>query len=267
MMSDAGINVVVVNYHTFHDLKKFIESYMYQGSKIKTTLTVADVETTEENEVRNYLQTLKIKSSYISFKENVGYATACNISSNHYSKKFDTLAFFNADTQLYDSTLDDVYTYLHSDDSYGIAGPLQVDSKGRVTHAGIFGTTKKPILRSFRKPVTSQLTFNRDDAVSVSGSAYFVKRKCWNELLSCSIFREKYPTVSGAFLPTPHYYEETFCSYHALHHGWKVVYVGSAIMEHEWHQSSTVGEVEKKFLPTSRKMFREMCDFHDIERD
>jgi GT2 family glycosyltransferase len=74
--------------------------------------------------------------------------------------------------------------------------------------------------------------------------------------------------LKGRFLPTPHYYEETWVSYAARHKGWKVMYFGEAVMEHEWHQASKVGgEAERTHMPVSRQMFRDACDHFGIERD
>jgi GT2 family glycosyltransferase len=137
-----------------------------------------------------------------------------------------------------------------------------------ITHAGIFGTNDKPALRGWKRPDDGQFDEIRDDALSVSGSAYFIKRLCWDELTNCSKYRKIAPDAVGAFLPTPHYYEETFCSYHAREHGWKVVYDGETSMVHKWHKASPVGGVaEKKHMPESRKMFRAACDMHGITHD
>ncbi len=76
-----------------------------------------------------------------------------------------------------------------------------------------------------------------------------------------------YPDATGAFLPTPHYYEETWCSYFARHLGYNVVYDGSVSIGHSWHKSSAVGgEADSKFKE-SQSIFRKACDYMGIERD
>jgi hypothetical protein len=101
----------------------------------------------------------------------------------------------------------------------------------------------------------------------VSGSAYFIKRKVWDFLTECPTYREVAPKARGAFLPTSHYFEETFCSYHAQAHGWKVMYYGPVVIRHEWHQASPVGGWAERQFPVSQKYFREACGRHGIPCD
>jgi GT2 family glycosyltransferase len=265
---ESGIDVVVTNYRTPADLKKFVAAYLFQKSTVPTTLTVVDVDPSEDqyDEVKDYLANLDIELQYWPIMGyNCGYSGACNFAATVTNSEI--VAFFNADTQLFDTTLQDCYDVLTSDPEYGIAGPLQVNSAGKVTHAGIFGTNDRPELRGWQSSSPSSFTDVRDDAVSVSGSAYFVKRTVWEELSSSPVYRKLYPHAEGAFLPTPHYYEETWCSYFARYLGYKVVYVGSTMMNHEWHKSSAVGDVEGRVMNVSRTMFREACDAFGIQHD
>jgi hypothetical protein len=109
------------------------------------------------------------------------------------------------------------------------------------------------------------------NCVTVSGSAYFVRRDVWDDMTNNKQYRELYPDAIGAFLPTPHYYEETWCSYFARHLGYNVVYDGSISIGHSWHASSPKpGEGisnADKYFPISREIFRKACDHIGIERD
>jgi GT2 family glycosyltransferase len=106
-----------------------------------------------------------------------------------------------------------------------------------------------------------------EEAVTVSGSAYFIRRSVWDELTNCSLYQNFSPS-NGAFLQTPLFYEETFCSYHVRQHGYKVLYNGQAKMIHEWHQSAKEEEgYVQEVLPVARKMFREACAAHNMECD
>lgn len=115
------------------------------------------------------------------------------------------------------------------------------------------------------------------EAVTVSGSAYFIKREVWEQLSICPTYLEACYSLyeaderwnpSGAFLPTDHYYEETFCSYHARAHGWKVLYYGPEKIIHEWHKSSAVGDPSTDGkMNKSRLEFRTACALHDIPHD
>lgn len=258
---EPGIDVVVVNYRTPDDLDGFLNSYATQLSEVPTTLHVADVDPLEPYDGKYNDDSAR----WTTFDTNVGYSGACNELSTHGNREI--IAFFNADTELFDYTLDECYAALKENEGWGIVGPMQVDQQGQITHAGTEGGFSHARPRGFR---TKRISKYRDviECPTVFGSAYFIKRQCWNELTQCPIYQASYPEVAGAFLPTPHYYEETWCSYHAFWHGWRVVYLGTSIMLHKWHRASPVGgKTEREYMPKSRDMFRTMCDSHGIPHD
>lgn len=269
----SAIDVVVVNYRTPELLKKFIDSYQFQDeqSVLATELTVIDVDPTTDNyeAVSEYMSKYPFQINYWPIFYNCGYSGACNFAASMGDSP--VIAFFNSDTELYSDTLETCYSILQSDDSYAIAGPMQVNSSGNITHAGIFGTNDAPIWgidgMGWQSRNTKAYNQTRDDAITVSGSAFFVKRSVWNEMMNDARYRDLYPEAEGAFLPTPHYYEETWCSYFARHLGYKVVYVGETMMIHEWHKSSEVGSVEGTVMGISRGMFRDACDAFGIIHD
>lgn len=266
-MYEPGISVVVVNYNTPRLLSDFLDSYTFSGHKVDTELIIMDVDPTEftQDAVAVILGELNIEYQYWHIPYNAGYSGACNMASESATKE--VLAFFNSDTRLFDDTLDVCYEYLQSNPDVAICGPMQIDSNGLVTHAGIFGTNSNPQMRGWRSRKPSDFNDVRDDAVSVSGSAYFVVHEVWDEMANHPDFKALYPSCDGAMLPTPHYYEETWCSYFARHLGYKVGYVGNTMMIHEWHKSSPVGSVEGQVMRTSREMFRSACDALGIEHD
>lgn len=264
-----GVDCVVVNYKTYDHLEKFIQSYIFQYGGVASDLYVIDVDV--DAELYDYASerlsayTKEIQICYLPLSYNAGYSGACNFGAtlgNH-----DTIAFFNSDTQLFDNTLESCRTVLHSDPSYAVVGPLQVNSDGLMTHGGIFGTNSKPDFAGRWKSKVLPAYRKIEEAVTVSGSAYFVKRSIWEDFTNDPEWQSLYPSIEGAFLPTPHYYEETWFSYLARHRGYKVIYNGEAEMIHEWHKSSKVGEVEALHLDKSRAMFRNTCDKYGIEHD
>jgi GT2 family glycosyltransferase len=200
--------------------------------------------------------------------DNIGYARACNYAAWWASawEDFDYLAFFNADVTLTEGAIDDCTAAFGSHPDWAVLGPRQIDSKGRVTHAGIFGTMERPKHRAFKTQAYGQYT-DVVPAVTVSGAAYFIRRDVWDALTDCEIYQRSAPGAVGAFLPTPHYYEESFCSYHALSHGFTVMYYGPVTIYHEWHQASPVGGWAEQQFPISREIFRKACDDHVIPHD
>lgn len=253
---DSELDLVVVNYHTDHDLQTFLESC--ERFEPDRRVIVVDVESDGEDRVEGNV-------TFKHLAENVGYARACNYGSRFTKAK--NIGFFNADTRFINPDALDICLKYLSEDGVGIVGPRQLDSHGKVTHGGIFGTNDKPVMRGWQQHGPAGLT-DVSDAIMVSGSAILVKRKMWKELYDCPAFSYNYPQAVGAFLPTAHYYEETYLCYHAREHKWLVKYVGEAEMVHEWHQASPVGSAtDMSVLQASRDMFRQACDLHGIHHD
>lgn len=266
-MSDfrPGVDVVVTNYHTMDDLHNFLMSYGHDS--VKSSLWVMNVEGTDEEGslTQKWLEKIDGERQHFAFPNNIGYAKSCNSGATMGDRE--VIAFFNADTQLYSNTLSKCHDALMANPDWGIVGPLQVNSDGQITSGGIYGTPTAPTHPAWMKRNPQDYRDARD-AVTVIGSAFFIKRSVWNELYNCEIYREQYPNATGAFLETPHYYEETYCCYHAREHGWKVVFYGPAMMVHEWHKASPVGgAAEKTYMPISKQMFRDACAYHSIECD
>lgn len=264
----------MVNYRTPDDLTAFIRAFAKVQYEVPCTLHVVNVDPLEADQhaAEVELEAITVPTSFVYFPSNVGYAFACNSVANAVredSEARQTIAFFNADTRLTPGVLDHCHWHLHQNSDWGILSPRQVDDDGLITHAGIYGTREAPSFEGRWKAKDSgQFNELRTDCVTVSGAAYFVKRRVWDALTDCDIYREAAPLAQGAFLPTPHFYEETFCSYHAIEHGWKVVYDGRVGMIHRWHKASPVGGIAQRvYMPQSRELFRAACDLHGIPHD
>ena len=256
------VELVVVNYHTYDLLQEFIDSYKEHKPSIDSHLTIIDVDSNEDEMNRLVLGD---DISLVGSDWNLGYALACNYGG--FTTDSDVIAFFNSDTRFVNnSCVDYCARYLLENDEVAIVGPLQYDSDGLCTHGGIFGSLSKPMHNGWRSRDLQSLRFNRK-AVTVSGSAFFIKRSVWSELTNCDIYRSLHPDVIGAFLPTKHYYEETACAYHAQAHGYDVWYLGEAEMVHEWHKSSPVGGEVDSRMGEAKKMFVDFCDAHGIDHD
>lgn len=268
-MEAKGVDLVVVNYRTADDLLGFLRSYQEADISIPHTLTVVNVCPGSDDIGVVHQVAMETQLLYMEHDENVGYARACNAAVAIPDREI--VAFFNADTELRPGVVESCYDIFQADATVGVVGPRQFDERGRITHGGIFGTLEAPTFAGrWMQPDTGQFT-EVCDAVNVSGSAYFVRRKTWDELFACRSYREC-PDVwelepLGAFLPTQHYYEETYLSYHAQIHGWHVVYNGEVGMLHKWHRASPVGSVEGSILNDSRELFRSACDFHGIPHE
>lgn len=254
------IDLVVVNYHTYDLLQRFLDSIEEFPPKASYKVTIVDVEATLEiDDIDVYDADLVI--AY----ENIGYARACNDGAR--TGQGEVVALFNADTEFDDADcIDRCLEFLADNDKVGVVGPLQYSHEDLVTHGGIFGTLDAPQHRGWKSNNPDAF---RDDrpAVTVSGSAYFIKRECWEDLTDCPIYQSIAPEATGAFLPTRHYYEESFASYHAQAHDWQVWYLGSASMIHRWHQASPIGGTADAEFSRSKEYFVRACQAHGIPHD
>lgn len=262
---DATVDIVVVNYKTPGDLEMFLESLLIAPPATPFSLTIVNV-SPGVDDVRVAEAALLLtegvttETRLLMDSENIGYARACNAAAAVTNHRY--LAFFNADVLLTTDAIDGCVEALERYPKWGVLGPRQIDERGRMTHAGIFGTRAAPVMRAWMQ---EDGRFDQTlRAVTVSGAAYFVRRTAWNELTWCEDYRRSAPMAEGAFLPTSHYFEETYCSYHAIEHGWEVVYYGPVVIVHKWHKASPVGGWAEQQFPRSQAIFRKACHEHDI---
>lgn len=266
------IDLCVINYNTKNLLGRFLESLHVDAHRIpkKWNLFIADNGSSDgsidwliDNGFKYHI-TCGVKN------ENVGYSAACNQLAS--LGNGDIIGLLNADVWMTSEDVFRINRIFEENPNIHILGPKQRDENGFITHAGIVGTNIEPKHRGWHQPDPDNCLFvDRVDCVTVSGSAYFIRREVWNALWNNPKYREMYPDATGAFLPTPHYYEETWCSYFARHLGYNVVYDGSVSIGHSWHAASPrpgegVSEADKMF-PISREIFRKACDYIGIERD
>lgn len=250
-----SLDIVIVNWRTPEDLEACWRSLDKNPPTVPFVATTVDVQSMPGGGalVAGWARG-RANRAAMGHPNNIGYGRACNMGGAWGSG--DVVACFNADVLFRPGVLDACHDALLKNDSWGVLGPRQVDQSGAITHAGVFGTNTQPTIRGWKSKGRDSYMDVRDDAVSVSGSAYFIKRQVWDELRECDC------NILGPFLETPHYYEETWVSYHARAHGWKVVYWGRDTMVHKWHRASPVGGEADKQMPKSREIFRRACSMH-----
>jgi hypothetical protein len=244
------------------DLERFVRSYEeHQPEDLETQLVIVLVEATETER--------RTASEWghpvMHHALNIGYNRACNMASGA-GRHYDALAFFNADCELRDGVIEGCYAHLQ-EPFVGVIGPRQVDGHGRITSAGVGGTHSRPQHRGWLGQDQGQWN-DVLDCVTVSGSAYFIRRDVFDELATCPIFRAFAPDATAAWLDCFHFYGETWISYHAHAHGYKVRYAGDVPrMVHHFHKASPIGGPGEQNEPTDRARFRAACDAHGIEHN
>lgn len=260
------VDLCVVNFNTREKLQRLCCELLSDSEPHwrPWRLYIADNGSTDGSAdwLKEYHSSYEIE--HVSFNENVGYAAACNQLASYGTGEI--IGLLNADVWLATSDIQKIQAAFR-DKEVSVLGPKQRDEQGSIVHAGIFGTNEAPKHRGWRQyDPSDQLYRDKQECVTISGSAYFVRRTAWDTLTQCKIYQSVAPGARGAFLPTPHFYEETWCSYHAWKHGLKVFYDGSISIGHSWHASSPVGSQNDKFA-ISRQIFRAACDTHSITHD
>jgi GT2 family glycosyltransferase len=205
------IDLCVVSYNTKPLLKRFLNT-LYKGdhsTKIYDLLIADNGSTDGSAQWLDANKKLLSDTYAIMLNENIGYSAACNQLAAMGTG--DIIGLLNADVWL---TVQDVRSIQKSFDDHpeqAIMGPKQRDENGYVRHGGIIGTNTKPQHRGWNDYDPKDLKYrDRIECVSISGSAYFIRREVWEALTECSVYKEavmkQNNEVTGAFLPTPHYY-------------------------------------------------------------
>ena len=266
------IDLCVVNYNTRPMLQRFLDTLHSDvaGTDQAWYLNICDNGSIDDS--WEWLEA-NINKYYVARawkNTNIGYSAACNMMAKHSFS--DIICLLNADVWMTTSDLIKVQKIFDDNPEIHILGPKQRDEYGNIKHAGIVGTNIAPKHRGWNESDPEDVLYkDRVNCVTVSGSAYFIRREVWDAMTNDEKYRQMYPDAEGAFLPTPHYYEETWCSYFARHLGYNVVYDGSVSIGHSWHASSPkpgegYSHADAQFT-VSQKIFRNACDFIGIDRD
>lgn len=266
------IDLCVVNYNTRSLLERLLNT-LHEGigkDEKFWNLYIADNGSSDDTISWMRSNEDKYKIDRISLNNNIGYSAACNKLALRGSNS--VIGFLNADVWFTNNDITNICRIFNEEKDIHILGPKQRNEYGLITHAGIVGTNTEPKHRGWMSPDPSDKMYrDRVQCVTVSGSAYFVRRLVWQALTNDEEYKKIYPDAVGAFLPTPHYYEETWCSYFARHRGYNVVYDGSVSIGHSWHASSPkpgegYSHADAQFK-VSQSIFRNACDTIGILRD
>jgi GT2 family glycosyltransferase len=266
------IDLCVVNYNTRPLLQRLLDNLhvgLNENNKF-WNLYIADNDSSDDTVDWLNDNNHRYKIDGIDLNKNIGYSAASNRLATKGTN--DIIGILNADVWFTNKDIEKIYQIFNQEPSIHILGPKQRDEYGNIKHGGITGTGKNPIMRGWNESDPKDILYrDRINCVTISGSAYFIRRNVWDALTNNKQYQEIFPGAIGAFLPTPHYYEETWCSYFARHLGYNVVYDGSVSIGHSWHASSPkpgegYSHVDAQFK-LSQSIFRKACDYIGIERD
>lgn len=264
----ASIDMIVVNYKTYHVLSNFLGSLeRFSPAKTDWNLTVIDNEFD-----RDKLEPIRQRypqHRYVAVEDNIGYAKACNLGALY--GESDYIGIFNSDVEFVDTEcIDTCVDFMDAHPDAGVCGPRQYSIRHsrpfkNLTHTGIFGPGSNPKQRAWLARDRGQYRMN-EECLMVIGAAMVVRREAWNSIMEDTIFRKHWPDAKGAMPEHPLYYEDTALCYAMPKFGYKVYYIGEAELIHQWHQ--TINETgDNNNFESSRKLFRNLMDDWGIEHD
>lgn len=264
------LSIIAVSYNAVEETGRFLQSLKHVDVPFNIiVIDNASPNARTRDVVRDGLKEASnldecLYTNFVENDTNSGYAWACNYGSN-LTTYTPYVAFLNCDTQFLPEAASRIVAHFEAHDDVAVVGPKTTDSKNRLTHAGIVSDGVRDHHRFWLHYDNGQAD-DVFDAPTVSGATYFVRRAAWDQLGACPTFSDMFPHASGAFLPTKHYYEETWFSYHARKHRWKVRYLGTAHMIHEWASSEPAASPKLlKHFQESKRMYVQACNAHGID--
>jgi GT2 family glycosyltransferase len=259
------IDLCVTNHNSTPYLEKLLDTLNsdlnVKNKPWKLYLTDTNSKLNMKRWIRDKIQKYNIERIF--FKDNNGYA----ISSNYMASKgtSDIIGLLHSDVVLSSSDLLAIQKRFDSNPNVHILGPKQRNDNGEILSAGIFGTNSQPIYRGFmERDVNDRLYRDFHECLNVPNSAYFIRRSVWNILTKHPKYKRLYPNAVGAFLETPHFYEEVWCSYFARSLGYKVFYDGTISIKHYGRTSTSIpaehpDSRENTLYPISERIFLYTC--------
>lgn len=257
------VDLLVVNYNTRKLLGRFLKELHRDYKPDVWTLSIADNGSTDGSVqfLEKYAQHYKVDN--LIFNTNIGYARAINDLASKTNS--DILCAVNADTWFSTKHVQDMIQCFQDNPHIAIAGPKQLDENRLVRHAGILWDGVKAHRPRHRGwAVHDRFDKQFKDLVrcwTISGSIYYIRRPVWDEMYNHPEYRRLFPEANGAFLPTNHYFEETFCSQWAQKLGYQVWYNGLAeTTGHTWGGSMKPSEASKLHFNQSKLLYIDACN-------
>jgi len=256
-MTPLGVDLLVVDYRSPDDLAKCLGS-IDPSDDLDVAVWIGCVDSREAADVaRNYFIESGRDGDVISWADNVGWNRAVNRLGTLGTHPI--IGCLNSDTALTHIGLTELALATANNEEWGVVGPRQQDSRGRLTAGGILGTQTEPRHRGWHAMAGYEDI--REDCVYVAGSALFLRRAVWDELTACRYYRSVCDEP-GPWLDTQHYYGDSYLSLHAREHGYAAAYLGTTTILHECGAKTS-----RERDDADRARFRAACDAHGIARE
>jgi len=240
----AQIGIVILNYITWKETKRCIESIKELKTEREIAIYVVDNASPEIIDLRNVCKSAGVV--LIENACNIGYAAGNNVGIKRaLGDGCDYILITNNDILFKDTSLDKLCKFLDENLEYGIVAPKVLDTKGnvqrchfrkQVSYKDIWNT--QTVYRVIRKAQTDVVygaeTFymKNQDIYAPSGCCFMMSRKCAEEVT---------PLDENTFL----YEEENILGRRMKDRNWKTSYVSDAEVVHNHNQT---GKLVKPFI-------------------
>lgn len=267
--SKVGVDIVVVNYRTPHDLAALLHSIDQHPPISDYSLVIVNVtpdaqSTIIAEETVHQGRTLdrnRSSAQIVTFNTNVGYNRAANAGGALGTHQY--IAVLNADVVVPDQGFDMCRLALRLHPEVGLLGPRQIDDQRRLTAAGIFNDKH----RGWRELDTGQYQDTRLDASMIAGSIVFQRRTVWELLTQCDATYASDRAGPGPWLETArHYFGDKWLAAHCQAHGWSCCYFGQSTWTHKWHQASKVGGYGEQNMKHDEDQYLQALSIHQSLR-
>lgn len=254
------VDLLVCNYNTKSKLQRLIDILHSDIEDNVWNLYIADNDSEDGSYewLKKHGHKFNIKTVFKN--PNVGYSEAINNMSTVCDSEI--LCAVNADTWFDTNHVKAAAQTFADNPRQGIMGPKQIDEAYRIRHGGIFWDGESnPVHRGWNESDRDDSKYkDRIPCWTVSGSIYYVRRETWDEMTYNPQYRNLFPRVTGAMLPTFMYFEETWTSIFADYLGYEIWYDGTIpTAGHSWHASNNPGENVHHFQ-SSRELYRMTAD-------
>lgn len=256
-------DLLVVNYNTKKLLKRLLDTLHEDYEDDAWKIYIADNNSSDDSQQWLLDNADKYKIEEVFFNQNIGYSAAINHLSSVSDSEF--LCAVNADTWFTTNHVKQVQNSFRELSNAAVIGVKQIDERDNIRHGGIFwdGPGTPPKHRGWAEiDRLDSLYKDRVQCWTVSGSIYYARRSMWNEMTEYEPYQVLFPRAGGAFLPTPMYFEETFCSQLAHHMGYEVWYDGTVeTAGHTWNASTGFHDDKlHQLFDISRGIYKETCN-------
>tara|TARA_S200000501_G_scaffold378693_1_gene442840 strand:+ start:5350 stop:8085 length:2736 start_codon:yes stop_codon:yes gene_type:complete len=241
--SEPKVSIIIPAYNQFSMTYHCIASIALAFNHTSYEVILADDCSSDETELAETI----IKNLVVSRSaKNIRFLRNCNLAAK--KAKGEYLVFLNNDTEVTSFWLDEMLTYLESDEKVGLVGSKLLNEDGSLQEAGglVWANGEPWNVGRGANPYRPEFSYTRQ-VDYVTGAAMAIRAKLWRELEG---FSQEF---------SPCYYEDTDLAYKVREKGYKILLASHSIVQHFEGKSHGTDALSgfKKFQEVNQSTFIE----------